>query len=123
MKIAIIGSRNINSQDAKNWLKTNIETLQATEIISGGNVQGVGKMTKEISQEMQIQLTEILPNYAQYGKIAPHIRNSEMIKEADAVLCVWDGKSNGTKNEIALTRKYGKKIILLNTGERQKGLF
>ncbi|MFN0201053.1 MAG: hypothetical protein ACKVTZ_06005, partial [Bacteroidia bacterium] len=84
-----------------------------------------GKMAKEISEEIGIQLTEMLPDYAQYGRIAPHLRNNEMIKEADAVLCVWDGNSKGTEHEIKLCKRHSKKLIAktLNPKQEKMSLF
>lgn len=44
------------------------------------------------------------------GKIAGPIRNEQMAKYADALVCFWDGKSRGTYNMIKVATKEGLKV-------------
>ena len=39
--------------------------------------------------------------WKRYGKAAGYIRNTEMAKNADALVAFWDGASLGTKHMIA----------------------
>ena len=39
--------------------------------------------------------------WKRYGKAAGYIRNTEMAKNADALVAFWDGASFGTKHMIA----------------------
>lgn len=47
---------------------------------------------------------------------AGHKRNAEIVRYADKVFAFWDGKSPGTENTIALTRKAGKPIEVVLLG-------
>lgn len=47
------------------------------------------------------------PEYEKFGRDAPHVRNDEMLKQADLVLAFWDGKSRGTRSVIEKARKLG----------------
>jgi len=62
-----------------------------------------------------IELIEYLPDYKRYGRGAPLVRNSDIIKNSDFVLALWDGKSRGTKDSPNKARKMNKttKIIYL----------
>jgi len=91
MKVAVIGSRTLKIDNLGDYLPPN-----TTEIISGG-AKGVDSCAREYALSHNIRLTEILPDYARYGKGAPLKRNITIIQSADIVLTFWDGKSRGTK--------------------------
>lgn len=106
MKVAVVGSRSITAYPLKEVLPA-----ETTEIISGG-ARGVDTLAREYAQQHGIPLTEIRPDYARYGKGAPLRRNLEIIKRADMVIALWDGKSTGTAQVIAECRKQGKPMIV-----------
>ena len=71
MKIAIVGSRNIDSVNMKEYL------VKCDEIISGG-AKGIDSLAAKYANENNIKLTEFLPEYNIYGKAAPIIRNKKI---------------------------------------------
>lgn len=101
MKVAIIGSRNLGVIDLEHFLPENV-----TEIVSGG-ARGVDTCAREYANANSIKLTEFLPDYSRFGKVAPLKRNLEIIAYADLVLAFWDGKSHGTKYVIDNCKKRG----------------
>lgn len=104
MKLAIIGSRNIDPE---------IEELQkhipknVTEIVSGG-ARGVDSKAEQLAEKMNLGLTVIRPDYKRYGRGAPLRRNKQIVEAADCVLALWDGKSRGTQNTVNWAKKLGK---------------
>jgi hypothetical protein len=50
----------------------------------------------------------------QHGKAAGHIRNEDIIKNADEVLAFWDGMSRGTAGSIEWARQFKKPIIIIH---------
>lgn len=94
MKIAIIGSRNLKVLDLRKYLPENI-----SEIVSGG-AKGIDTCTKEYALKNGIKITEFLPKYEKYGRVAPLKRNDLIINYSDMVLAFWDGESRGTKYVI-----------------------
>jgi len=113
MKIAIIGSRTIkiNFDIIKKYLPENI-----TCIISGG-AKGVDSVASAYAKNNNIKLIEFLPNYKKYGRKAPLVRNTEIIKNSDFVLAFWDNKSRGTLDSINKAKKMNKpyKIVSIPT--------
>ncbi len=101
MKIAVIGSRSIESFDLSRFLPSDI-----SEIVSGGAV-GVDTIAKNYAVTHNIKYTEFLPEYEKYGKIAPLLRNISIVKYADEVLVFWDGKSSGSRFVIEHCHKTG----------------
>ena len=104
MKLLIVGSRSITNFDLEAYI-----TPETEHIISGG-ANGVDTLAEEYADKHRISKLIMRPAYAHYGKGAPLKRNEEMVKLADAVLVIWDGKSRGTKYTADFARKEGKKV-------------
>jgi len=102
LRTIIAGSRSIESY---------IELLKAiskidfkiTVVISGG-AHGADKLGEKYAKRHGIPLEIYEANWDRYGKGAGHIRNSLMADKAEALICLWDGKSNGSANMIKKAR-------------------
>lgn len=108
MKAAVVGSRGL-TVDLSIYLPENI-----THIISGGAL-GIDRCARNYAKLCGIALTEYLPDYEQFGKTAPIIRNNLIIDDAEFVFAFWDGASKGTKYVIDRCKKIGKpiKVVVL----------
>ena len=98
LKTIIAGSRGI---DQMRILELAIKQSQfdIIEVVSG-NVGGVDSLGEQWAQINQIP-TRLMPaRWDLYGKSAGPKRNIEMVKYADALIAIWDGKSKGTKHLI-----------------------
>ena len=104
LKVAIIGSRNLQVYNFGKYLPNNV-----SEIISGG-ARGIDTCASKYAKEKGIKLTEFLPEYEKFGRAAPLKRNLQIIDYADLILAFWDGKSNGTKFVIDNSKKQNKPI-------------
>jgi len=105
MKVAIIGSRNLNIK-IKEYLPADISV-----IISGG-ARGIDTLAEIYADKNGVQKMIFLPNYAKYGKTAPLVRNKLIVDNADLVIAFWDGNSRGTKFTIDYAKKQGKKAVV-----------
>ncbi len=101
MKIAIIGSRNIRVNNIADYVTAE------DEIVSGGAV-GVDQCASEYAIKNGLILTEFLPQYENYGRAAPIVRNKKIVDYADKIVAFWDGKSKGTLSVIKYAEKIGK---------------
>ncbi len=110
MKLAIVGSRTMG-EEFYELLEKNVPN-GVTTILSGG-AKGADSLARRVAQERKIPLEEIQPNYKIFGKMAPIVRNREIVQKADLVLCLWDGASPGTRNVIALCMELNKPFQLL----------
>ena len=111
MKLAIIGSRGLSVTDFSPYIPEGTD-----EIISGG-AKGIDSSAAEYARSHGIKLTEILPDYARYGRVAPLKRNDEIVALADEVLAFWDGESRGTAYVIKKCEKAGKVCRVVRIGE------
>lgn len=111
MKVAIVGSRGLSS-DLSDFIPK-----ETTEIISGG-AMGIDKCAEEYAKKNNIKLTVIRPDYKQFGRRAPLIRNLEIIDKADLVIAFWDTKSNGTRFVIEKCRERQKNIKIFTSEKK-----
>ena len=108
MKVAIIGSRNINHPvDLSRYIP------QSTTTIISGGAKGVDSLAASHAKDNGIELVVFRPDYAKYGKGATFIRNRQIIDNADMVLAFWDGESKGTKYTIEYAIKKGKETQVI----------
>ena len=101
MKIAVVGSRDVSVSDIGKYISN------AEEIVSGGAV-GVDRCAAEYAEKNGIRLTEFLPQYEQYGRAAPIVRNKEIVDYSDKIIAFWNGSSKGTLSVIKYAQKTGK---------------
>lgn len=99
MKVAVIGSRTINTIPLETFLPPGTD-----ELVSGG-AKGVDTFVRSFAQQKGIKLTEFFPDYPCYGRVAPLLRNRQIVDYADVVLAFWDGSSNGTRFVIDYCKK------------------
>jgi predicted Rossmann fold nucleotide-binding protein DprA/Smf involved in DNA uptake len=109
MNVAVVGSRTFTDYAR---LKKELDQQQnIVKIISGG-ARGADRLAARYARENQIPLQEFLPDWKTHGRKAGILRNRDIIKNADAVVAFWDGKSRGTQNSIELAEKSNKKLYV-----------
>ena len=105
MKVVIAGSRDITDYDI--LLKAIKECpFEITEVISG-RARGVDTLGEKYAEDYGLKLHLFPADWKKYRNAAGPIRNAQMADFADVVLCVWDGKSSGTKDMMNQAKKRG----------------
>lgn len=105
MRVAIIGSRSLNIEIDK------FIPIGAALIISGG-ARGIDMLAEKYAEKKNLSRLIFLPDYEQYGNIAPLIRNKLIVDSADLIVAIWDGKSRGTQHAINYAHTVGKKVVV-----------
>ena len=80
-----------------------------TEIVSG-KARGVDTMGEQWAKENGIPIKEFPADWDKWGRRAGYLRNTAMADYADALVCVWDGKSKGSRHMINIAEEKGLKI-------------
>jgi hypothetical protein len=114
MKTIIAGSRNISFETTIDYLCEVRFLINITEVISG-TARGVDTHGEWFANRYEIPVKQFPANWDEYGKSAGMIRNQEMCDYADALICIWDGVSKGTKQMLSLAKKKKMPIFLLET--------
>lgn len=122
MIVAIVGSREKWFRDpekAKGRVHQILCSLPKGCIVHTGDASsGVDRWVRDFFDEEELPLVLAPPFEAEWdrlGKAAGHIRNSQVIEEANEVHVVWDGQSPGSAdviNKVRWTQQtYGTKVL------------
>ena len=114
--VLISGGRNFKNYDLlSEKLNYYLSKKNKDEIvIISGHANGTDKLAERYAFENDIK-TEIYPaDWKNDGKAAGYIRNSVMVKKADALIAFWDGESKGTKHAIDLAKKKGIRTVIVS---------
>lgn len=121
MKVAVVGIRGL---DDYNTVKKVLDRYKEniTEIVSGG-AMGVDRMSVKWAKENQKKYTEYLPQYDKYpSRIAPIMRNTQIVDRSDKVIAFWNGKSKGTLDSIKKAQKQKKLFLVVPVNNKTNNL-
>jgi len=124
INLAIVGSRTILDEHFVKRILNAYKFLfgKPAKVISGG-AKGIDTIAEKWANENNIETQIFYPDWNKYGKKAGFIRNEDIIKNCDICLAIWDGESNGTKNDFEWCKKYHKDLIIFNMKEFKHGIF
>jgi len=121
MRVIIAGSRSIGSDyypEIESILDDIRINMRITTIISGA-AKGVDSLAIRYAKENHIPFEVYEPDWS-VGKSAGVQRNMLMAKNADALICFWDGTSKGSKNMLEIMKKLRKKLVVLTPDSSEK---
>ncbi len=95
MKLGIVGSREF--PDLK-MVEKYINSLPKSLTLITGDARGVDKTVTQVGARRGMVVDPLKKNYEKHGSGAPFVRNDRIVRESDAVVAFWDGKSPGTQD-------------------------
>lgn len=120
MKTIIAGSRSISDYNLiKRILNTVNKDIGITTVVSG-TANGVDKMGERWAVENHLPVEFFPADWDKYGKSAGPKRNIQMAENSDALVCIWDGSSKGSKHMYEHMASLNKLCYLFNV---PKGTF
>lgn len=123
-KIAVVGSRDwIRKDFIFDVLNKNIDKIKM--IVSGGCI-GPDSFANDFAKEKGLSILIHYPKWKNddnsINRAAGFERNTKIIEDADIVLAFQLNSSHGTQDSIDKARKLGKKVIVYNEENLNKGL-
>lgn len=109
MKLIIAGSRTVQASPNEIYALCKHYNLNPTEIVSG-TARGMDQCGEAFAKEVKLPVARFPADWDQYGKVAGFKRNSQMAIYADALLLIWDGKSNGSAHMKRAMEGLGKPV-------------
>lgn len=97
MKLIIAGTRTIEKSAYQIQGAMSLFHIFPTEIVSGG-ASGIDQAGEAYAELHGRPIKRFLADWAKHGRSAGPIRNKEMAEYADALLLIWNGESNGSRN-------------------------
>jgi hypothetical protein len=112
MKTALLASRQLTHATHYAQIAEALKNLGTTELLHGA--EGAAKLHAETwAKETGNTETGYAPDWKTYGRAAGPIRGKKLVSDAENVLAIWDGKSQGTANELKEAKRQGKRIKLI----------
>lgn len=110
MRYAVIGSRGFRNLAIAAQV---VSSLPAGSVVVSGGARGVDQCAARAARRAGLQVVEIRPDYARHPpRIAPLIRNKQIVAGADRVLAFWDCTSTGTMNAVRHALKAGRSVMI-----------
>lgn len=114
MKLVIAGGRNMD-RFTVNFFKGvfvmfDIPFTDADFCVIQGGCSGVDEAAKKLCEVLGIKCHEEKANWYKHGRAAGPIRNAIMAQKGDALLLIWNGKSNGSASMKREMEKLGKPV-------------
>jgi len=101
MRLIVAGSRKVTDYDV---VKAAIDGLIAKGIVINtiieGAARGVDSLASRYALEHAIENVRVPAEWKIHHRGAGPVRNRKMAEMGNALLAIWDGSSNGTKNMI-----------------------
>lgn len=108
MRLIVAGSRDIDSsifdRFALDELVISHISSPITELLCG-MAKGADMVGYEWAKAHGVPIREYPARWDKHGKAAGVIRNQQMAADADILVALWDGKSNGTRHMIDMMSK------------------
>jgi predicted Rossmann fold nucleotide-binding protein DprA/Smf involved in DNA uptake len=121
MKLAIVGSRSITDKNVVleqvNLAMEKYGGVDDAIVILSGGAKGVDTVAREVAYDMGCDFVlfkpyHMLDSTVEYTPKYFFTRNKQIADNADVVVIVWDGKSNGTRHMVDYCKKHKKPFIL-----------
>lgn len=122
MKLAIVGSRTIHSNNENfsiidKILSGGVYTI--SEIVSGG-AEGVDTIAEMYARAYNLKMTIFKPDWKKFGRQAGFLRNSEIVNHCDKLIAFQKNESRGTADSIRKAKLEGKLLDIVNWDESIK---
>ena len=115
MRVIIAGSRSIDDPiDIRQAVRQS--GFIVSEVVSGG-ARGADRLGEYWAEENGVPCQRFPADWETFGKPAGIIRNVAMAKYADALIAIWDGRSNGTKHMIDTATGHGLQVFVYQPGK------
>lgn len=112
MKTALLASRQLTDITHYEQVRTALAQLGTTHLLHGA--EGAAKHhAQRWATETGGGQTGYAPDWATDGRAAGPIRGKRLVRDADNVVALWDGRSKGTASELKEARRLGKRVLLL----------
>lgn len=122
MRVLVSGSRDIDEKSVV--YDAIIDSPWRPEVLVHGDASGVDKIADRYARMHSIDRDKHpIPEWVweKVGRKAGPMRNDYMVRQADALVAVWDGESSGTKNAMQQAESEGLPVYKVVCRETDDG--
>lgn len=110
MRTIIAGSRSCT--DMAILLQAVAHCGWSPTVVISGTAGGADKLGETWAANEELPVERFPADWEAHGKRAGYLRNEEMARNADALIALWDGESQGTRHMIDIARRDGLKVFV-----------
>ena len=99
-RLAVFGSRSLSGPAVRRALLAEISRYAVRGIVTAGEPEGVSQVARDVARDLALPLTLHFADHRKRRAGAYHHRAIAIVKDADRVLLIHDGVSDGTANEL-----------------------
>ena len=118
--VIVAGSRTYQNKDHIFEVLDYFHSIYSFDNVVCGMANGPDLIGKEWAETRGVNVIESHANWKLYGNSAGVIRNTEMSKIADYLICFWDHASPGTKDMISKMK--GRTLCIYNVSSENNAL-
>lgn len=116
MRLAVVGSRTITDENLVFGYLDSFRKTHRVDLVISGGAKGVDTIAEGWAKQNGIEIRVIHPDYHSHlPRVAPLIRNREIVNLSDYVIAFWDGQSRGTSFVIDYAKKTGKQLDIIRS--------
>ena len=112
MRLAIVGSRTFCDYGWMEQCLLRSFSVADIELVISGGARGADSLAARFAYRYRLPFKVIQADWETYGRKAGPMRNTEIVRQADALAAFWDGRSAGTRDTIAKARAAGIRIVI-----------
>lgn len=113
-RVIIAGGRDFSDYELlSNTMGDYLSRIEDDISIVCGQARGADTLGEQYAKEHNHSIQYFPANWKRYGKAAGHIHNTEITKNADALVAFGDGQSLGTKHMIATAEQLGLSVLVV----------
>lgn len=106
-RLAVFGSRTLDDERVAETMLEAVDAMKPSALVTAGEPHGVCEVARRVAAALPLPLhLHFLDKYHRKAG-AWHWRSEAVYRNADHVLLIHDGESQGTSNELALAIKMG----------------
>ncbi len=104
-RLAVFGSRTLDNDSVAEAILEAVDAMKPVAIVTAGEPHGVCEVARRVAAALPLPLHLYFLDKARRTAGAWHWRSVAVYHDADHVLLIHDGESQGTSNELALAIK------------------
>lgn len=104
-RLAVFGSRTLDDERVAETILEAVDAMKPSAIVTAAEPHGVCEVARRVAAYLPVPLHLHFLDRAHRAAGAWHWRSTAVYRNADRVLLIHDGQSQGTSNELALAIK------------------
>jgi hypothetical protein len=113
MKLAVVGSRTLDRYSIVDEAIKKHFKIEEIDLIVSGGADGADRFGEVFAKKNELSLLIHYPKWKKLGRKAGFARNEQIVRDADAVICFWDGVSKGSQNSMDWAQRLGKTLVTI----------